>query len=526
MDKENKDNHTLRVFEAFAGIGAQASALDRMGINYKIVGISEWFIDAIECYAAIHCDNVEVEMPTDIQTIDEYLSKFTFSATSVKPTNIKRLTEDQRRDLYRANKQANNFGSITDIKGTDLPEIDLLVYSFPCQDLSTGGLGKGMKKGSGTRSGLLWEIERILTELKDIDHLPEYLLLENVKTIKADKHIKDLNQWLDFLESMGYANTKCMILNSLDFGVPQDRERAFIISHLGDTLDVVNKIEAAKKERKFKIRKFIKSNYKNPIYKLEADIAQLNKTPSRDVMWAINGKTISNHMIVRTITCNMDRTHTAALFKYNGPKGDTYRRLTMREAFLLMGFTEKEYAKASSLNFSYRKLNKLIGNSIVVNRLIWDLQEVPSCIDEDIAAISKIAFDVMYDESRPTANIESYCKREECWTNVAKQNYTLSEDGYGVLITPAEKQEESVRAKKDQRIASGIEDELGIFRKGSDYWKSLAEKGKSQNVLSSKDLSIIDNAVKYCEFVYTSLYPKQVKEIINVLNKLKENGIE
>lgn len=69
---------------------------------------------------------------------------------------------------------------------------------------------------------------------------------------------------------MGYANTKCMILNSLDFGVPQDRERAFIISHLGDSLDVVNKIEAEKRERKFKIRKFIKSNYKNPIYKLEA----------------------------------------------------------------------------------------------------------------------------------------------------------------------------------------------------------------------------------------------------------------
>lgn len=74
-------------------------------------------------------------------------------------------------------------------------------------------------------------------------------------------------------------------------------------------------------------------------------------------------------MIVRTITCNMDRTHTAALFKYSGPKGDTYRRLTMREAFLLMGFTEEEYAKASSLNFSYRKLNQLIGNSIVVNVL-------------------------------------------------------------------------------------------------------------------------------------------------------------
>ncbi len=352
MDQNFKEHQTLRVFEAFAGIGAQASALDRMGINYKIVGISEWFIDAIECYAAIHCDGVEVEMPADIKEIDDYLSRFTFSETSVRPTNIKRLTKDQRRDLYRANKQANNYGSITDIKGESLPEIDLLVYSFPCQDLSTGGLGKGMKKGSGTRSGLLWEIERILKELKGNDRLPKYLLLENVKTIKADKHIEDLKQWLAFLESIGYSNTECMILNSLDFGIPQDRERAFIISHLGDKLDITSKIEAAKKERKFKIHNFIKSNYKNPIYKLEADIAQLNKTPSRDVMWNINGKTISNRTIIRTITCNMDRTHTAALFKYNGPKGNTYRRLTMREAFLLMGFTEEEYAKASSLNFS------------------------------------------------------------------------------------------------------------------------------------------------------------------------------
>lgn len=369
MKKNSVDKPILKVFEAFAGIGAQASALERTGINFKIVGISDWFIDAIECYAAIHCDGTAVEMPTDIKEIDKYLAQFTFSTTSVKPTDLKRLTEDQRRDLYRANKKACNYGSITDIKGEDLPEIDLLVYSFPCQDLSTGGLGKGMKKGSGTRSGLLWEIERILTELKILQRLPEFLLLENVKTIKADKNIGDLNQWLSVLESMGYSNTDCMILNSLDFGVPQDRERAFIISHLGEKLDIAEKIESLKKERSFKIHKYIKDNYKNPIYKLEADIAQLNKTPSRDVMWDINGKTITDETIIRTITCNMDRTHTAALFKYSGPKGDTYRRLTMRESFLLMGFTEAEYAKASSLNFSYRKLNKLIGNSIVVNVL-------------------------------------------------------------------------------------------------------------------------------------------------------------
>ena len=270
----------LRVFEAFAGIGAQASALERMNINYEIVGISDWFIDAIECYAAIHCADVEVEMPEDISVIDEYLSKFSFSATSVEKTNIKRLTEDQRRDLYRANIQAKNYGSIVDIQGKNLPEMDLLVYSFPCQDLSTGGLGKGMKKGSGTRSGLLWEIERLLKEMKELGRLPEYLLLENVKTIKASKNLDDLNEWLSFLESMGYSNNDCMILNSLDFGVPQDRERAFIVSHLGEKLDIAGRIESLKKPRKFKIKKFIKSNYKNKIYKVEADIAQLNKTPS------------------------------------------------------------------------------------------------------------------------------------------------------------------------------------------------------------------------------------------------------
>ena len=367
-----KQQKKLRVFEAFAGIGAQASALKRLNIDYEIVGISDWFIDAIECYAAIHCKNIKVEVPQDIADVDEYLSKFTFSADSVKEYNIKRLTEDQRRDLYRANKRAKNFGSITELKGKDMPITDLLVYSFPCQDLSTGGLGKGMGKGSGTRSGLLWEIERILNELNGLGRLPEYLLLENVKTIKAESNKKDLEEWLNFLKSIGYENDECMILNSLDFGVPQDRERAFIISHLGSKLNLGEAISKKKKPRSFNIQKFILTDYdSDPALRREADMAQLNKTKSRDVMWEINGiDPITSDTTVRTITCNMDRTHTAALFKYSGDKGDTYRRLTLREAFLMMGFTEKEYLCAAGLGLSYRKLNKLIGNSIVVNVLV------------------------------------------------------------------------------------------------------------------------------------------------------------
>lgn len=335
----------IKVFEAFAGIGAQATALERIGINYEIVGISDWFIDAIKCYAAIHCNNKTIDVPEDIDEVDKYLNKFTFSADSVKPCDIKKLSEDQRRDLYRANKLSRNYGSITDLTGKNMPKADLLVYSFPCQDLSTGGLGKGMKKGSGTRSGLLWEVERILIDLEKLNKLPEYLLMENVKTIKADTNLEDLNQWLGFLESIGYCNEECQILNALDFGIPQDRERAFIVSHLGSPVNTKEKIDARKRARNFDIHNFILDDYdSNPEYRVEADIAQLNRTPSREKMWEINGiDPITDDTIVRTITCNMDRTHTAALFRYQGPKGNTYRRLTLREAFLLMGFSENDY---------------------------------------------------------------------------------------------------------------------------------------------------------------------------------------
>lgn len=362
-----KNKKKLRVFEAFAGIGAQAAALKRLDIDYEIVGISDWFIDAIECYSVIHCEDKEIEVPKTKGEVLDYLSKFTFSADSVHPYNISRLSEDRLRDLYRANKKCNNYGSISDIGAEELPDFDLLVYSFPCQDLSTGGLGKGMKKGSGTRSGLLWEVERILTGLNEQGRLPEYLLLENVRTIKAESNISDLTQWLNFLESIGYSNDECMLLNALDFGVPQDRERAFIVSHLGEKLNVEDHIQ--KKPRKYVFDNFFRNDYTNPTLRAEADIAQLNKTPSRETMWRINGRELNENTTVRTITCNMDRTHCAALFPYTGAKGISYRRPTIREAFLLMGFSEQDYEKTLSLAYSYRKMNKLIGNSIVVDVL-------------------------------------------------------------------------------------------------------------------------------------------------------------
>ena len=358
----------LRVFEAFAGIGAQHSALKRTNINFEIVGISEWFINALLTYDVIHSsEDDEIELPSYEEQI-EYLNQFTFSKDSVNP--IKDITKLQKYEIenhYIANQRVKNYGSITEIKGMDMPECDLLVYSFPCQDLSTGGKTQGMKKGSGTRSGLLWEIERILKELKEINKLPEYLFMENVKAIFADSNKDDLNQWLKFLESVGYKNGSNMVLNSIDFGIPQSRKRAFIISHLNTKVDDKKIMEHSQRARS--TLPFLKTDYSNPIYKEEANKAQLNKTISREEMWKINKREVKEDTIINTITCNMDRSNTAAMFKYNGPKGRTYRLLTIREAFLLMGFTEEEYEKTLRLDLSYRKMNKLIGNSIVVNVL-------------------------------------------------------------------------------------------------------------------------------------------------------------
>ncbi|MDO4514937.1 MAG: DNA (cytosine-5-)-methyltransferase [Lachnospiraceae bacterium] len=362
-----EQNRTLRVFEAFAGIGAQATALKRIGINYEIVGISDWFTDAIICYDAIHRNEDDtIQIPDKAEQM-EYLKQFQFSRDSVHPSRLELMDSDYLERLYVANKRAKNYGSITQIKGSDMPDTDLLVYSFPCQDLSTGGKGLGMKKGSGTRSGLLWEVERILSELSEENRLPEYLLLENVRNILAPVYKEDLSQWLLFLESLGYQNDECMVLNALDFGVPQERERAFIVSHLGSKLDISSRIQ--KMERKYDFHRFFRNDYTIEKYRNEADIAQLNKTPSREVMWRINGRELNENTTVRTITCNMDRTHCAALFPYTGAKGESYRRPTIREAFLLMGFTEEEYEKTTYLEYTYRKMNKLIGNSIVVDVL-------------------------------------------------------------------------------------------------------------------------------------------------------------
>jgi DNA (cytosine-5)-methyltransferase 1 len=182
-----KIDKKVRLIELFAGIGSQAKAFERLGVNFEHYRVCEFDKYAIKSYNAVH--------GTDFVTSD-----------------------------------------ITQITASDLGIVDtdkycyIMTYSFPCQDLSLAGKQKGMAKGENTRSGLLWEVERLLNECSE---LPQVLLMENVTQVHGTKNKEHFDEWIKFLESKGYSNY-WKDLNAKNFGIPQNRNRTFMVSVLGD----------------------------------------------------------------------------------------------------------------------------------------------------------------------------------------------------------------------------------------------------------------------------------------------------
>ncbi len=169
----------LTVNELFAGIGAFRKALINLNIPHKIVGISEIDKFAIASYTAIYGNT-------------------------------------------------RNYGDISKIYKLDYA--DLWTYGFPCQDISIAGKQKGLIREE-TRSGLLWEVQRLLGMAALYDELPKYLIMENVKTLVSKRFMPDFQKWLDWLNSCGY-NTYWQIMNAADYGIPQHRERVIAVSIL------------------------------------------------------------------------------------------------------------------------------------------------------------------------------------------------------------------------------------------------------------------------------------------------------
>lgn len=331
--KFNQKNK-LRVFEGFSGIGSQRMSLENIGVPHEVVAISEIDKFAIKSYMAIHGETL-------------------------------------------------NLGDISKIDISDIPDHDLFTYSFPCQDVSLDGSLGGMKEDSNTRSSLLWDCKRIIEGKK-----PKYLLLENVTSLVNKRHKPDFDKWLLWLESQGYANYT-EILNSIDFGIPQNRKRVFVVSILNDD----SGFEFTKSRNTLVPRLIDFMDYdvdesyyltKERFEKLTVREETVDLSDCQEYKFLIRNATTRGYLEANvgdgiSMTHIASKTRRGRVQKQSVPtlqskepigvvdnKG--IRRLTPNEYWRLMGISDEYFKKAESVT-SNKQLYKQAGNSIVVDVL-------------------------------------------------------------------------------------------------------------------------------------------------------------
>lgn len=203
----------LKIISLFSGYGTQELALKYSGIKYRNVANCDILKSANEAYNSLH------------------------------------TTEE------------GNLGDVSKVDEKTFPHCDFLTYSFPCQDISISGVQRGIERG--TRSGLLYEVERIVEHNK-----PKFLLMENVKNLVSKNHIKKFNDYIEKLNSLGYGSA-WMVLNGADFGCPQNRERVFMFSVLGESsLEVSNKMMGVHNHKKTRVpmRGFVETTVDNSLF--------------------------------------------------------------------------------------------------------------------------------------------------------------------------------------------------------------------------------------------------------------------
>ena len=322
----------IKVFEAFSGIGTQRMALRNLGIEHEVVAIAEIDKYALKSYEAIHGD-------------------------------------------------CPNLGDISKIDPNTVPDHDLFTYSFPCQDISVAGKQKGLDMDGGTRSGLLWECQKVITAKK-----PKYLLMENVKNLVGKKHKPNFDKWLEWLESQGYSNY-WQILNAKDYGIPQNRERVFCVSILGDHEPY---IFPEKRELTIRLKDVLEDEVDEKFYLSEERVAQLTRrtrTMCTDKIIVV-ANTPSSFRSESNVYDVNGICSTLTARDYKGPKKiaiknatnaqkDNYavelpeyriRKLTPKECWRSMGCSDEDFHKAEQVN-SNSQLYKQAGNAIVVDVL-------------------------------------------------------------------------------------------------------------------------------------------------------------
>lgn len=332
----------MKILELFAGYGSQALALKRLGLEFT----------------------------AETSEIDKYAM--------------------QTYDMIHG--KTNHHGDITKINEKELGYFDLITYSSPCQDFSTAGKQKGGDKGSETRSSLLWECERIIAEVK-----PKYLLMENVKNLVGKRHKHNFDAWLEVLEKLGYDNY-WQVLNAKDYGVPQNRERVFVVSirkDLNQGYKFPEKIPLEKRlkdilepivDEKFylsdeQVARFQASNYNVTATRLQEKewcdtlCARDYKDPKCVVEPKINMLgllDIKGNEQARRVYDKKGLSPTLNTMQGGNRQPKIYnnyriRKLTPRECRRLMGVNDVDFDKIQGISNS--QLYKMAGNPIVVDVL-------------------------------------------------------------------------------------------------------------------------------------------------------------
>lgn len=222
----------------FSGIGCQERGFENSNLfDVEVVNTSEINKEAVLSYAAIHCGLTQemVDTYTEYPSREEMAKQLKEINLGYEPEKNKcydwdKLARRKTNDIgkyWLACKLTHNLGDINKIEF--LSYADLWTISFCCQDISVAGKMRGLKPDSGTRSSLLWENIRLLKKAKDDGTLPKYLMFENVKNLVSKKFIDDFNNLLEVLDELGF-NSYWKVLNAKGCGIPQNRERVFVIS--------------------------------------------------------------------------------------------------------------------------------------------------------------------------------------------------------------------------------------------------------------------------------------------------------
>lgn len=301
--------------ELFSGIGAQRMAMVQGRIPHKVVAVSEIDPHAEKSYMAIFGD-------------------------------------------------CPNMGDIAGIES--IPRTDILVYSFPCQSISQVGKREGMARGSGTESSLVWEVGRILEKERSKGTLPEWLLMENVPALLSERNEQALLEWTDFLESLGYAS-RVGLLNAKDFGVPQNRQRAFMLSRLGGKVPMLPTGKGTGKVMGDVLEKKGTGAYAVP-GRVRMDgrfdgIRSSDRCLKTGEVRGLKGFEIGRRVyspdgLSPTLTASGPP-------KVEDGKGKA-RRLTPRECWRLQGFPDWAFDRARNASGSDAQLYRQAGNSIAV----------------------------------------------------------------------------------------------------------------------------------------------------------------